>query len=164
LVVHPDAILKSLILVGAANSAPVLAKHVLGDRFERPIDGGLVLQDGHPLLGRSKTWRGLVAAVLLTAAAASLIALPARAGVLVAMAAMAGDCLSSFTKRRLGLEPSSMSLGLDQIPESLLPAIACGAYLNLGLVEIVATVLSFFVCAMVLSRIFFAIGLRDRPY
>jgi hypothetical protein len=28
---------------------------------------------------------------------------------------MAGDCFSSFVKRRFGLEPSSMTLGLDQV-------------------------------------------------
>ena len=162
--VHPQAIAKCLILIGAANGAPLLAKHLMGDRFERPIDGGLVLADGRPLLGRSKTWRGLICAILLTAAAAPLMGLPPQAGVLVAAAAMAGDCFSSFAKRRLGLERSSMSTGLDQIPESLFPAAASGAYLDLGLLDIATIVLTFFVGEIVFSRILFAIGLRERPY
>ena len=47
------AILQSLILISAANGAPVLVARLLGARFARPIDGGIVLRDGHPLLGRS---------------------------------------------------------------------------------------------------------------
>jgi CDP-2,3-bis-(O-geranylgeranyl)-sn-glycerol synthase len=133
-------------------------------RFACPIDGGLVLRDGHPLLGRSKTWRGLAAAILLASCAAVLIGLPWLAGALAAASAMAGDCVSSFIKRRLGLEPSSMTLGLDQIPESLLPAIACSVYLPLGSVDVIAIVLVFSVGELALSRIFFAVGLRDRPY
>ena len=77
---------------------------------------------------------------------------------------MAGDCLSSFTKRRIGLEPSSMSVGLDQIPEALLPAIACRIYMPLSLFDIVAIVAVFFAGQLALSRLSFAIGLRDRPY
>jgi hypothetical protein len=47
---------------------------------------------------------------------------------------MAGDLLSSFVKRRLNLPPSSRATGLDQIPESLLPALVCrGALSSSGL-------------------------------
>jgi hypothetical protein len=77
---------------------------------------------------------------------------------------MAGDCLSSFGKRRFRLEPSSMALGLDQIPESLLPTLVCSAYLPIGLLDILAIALLFFAGELALSRILFAIRLRDRPY
>ena len=83
-----------------------------------------MLRDGHALLGRSKTWRGLASAILLAACVAVLIGLPWQLGALAAASAMAGDCLSSFVKRRFRLEPSSMTLGLDQVPESLFPAVA----------------------------------------
>jgi CDP-2,3-bis-(O-geranylgeranyl)-sn-glycerol synthase len=161
---HFLAILQGLVLISAANVAPVLCKRLMGKRFACPIDGGLVLRDGHPLLGRSKTWRGLAAAILLASCAAVLIGLPSLAGALAAASAMAGDCVSSFIKRRLGLEPSSMTLGLDQIPESLLSAIACSVYLPLGSVDVIAIVLVFSVGELALSKIFFAVGLRDRPY
>ena len=161
---HSLAILQSLVLVGAANGAPVLLARLLGPRFARPIDGGIVLWDGHPLLGRSKTWRGLAAAIVLSVCAAVLIGLPWQAGALAAACAMAGDCLSSFVKRRFGLEPSSMMLGLDQVPESLFPAVACSAYLPLGPLDIALIVLVFSVGELAMSRLFFAVGLRDRPY
>ena len=161
---HVPSILQSLILISVANSAPVVCKRVLGARFALPIDAGLVLRDGHPLLGRSKTWRGVVAAILVASCAAIVIDLPAQAGAVIAACAMAGDCLSSFVKRRLGMESSSMALGLDQIPESLLPAIACSAFLPLSFLDVIVIVLVFFVGELALSRLFFAVGLRDRPY
>ncbi len=161
---HALAILQSLILISAANGAPVFVARLLGARFARPIDGGIVLRDGHPPLGRSKTWRGLAAAILLAACAAVLMRLPRRLGALAAASAMAGDCVSSFVKRRFGLEPSSMTLGLDQVPESLLPAIACSAYLPLNPTDVVAIVLVFSIGGLAMSRLFFAVGLRNRPY
>ena len=123
-----------------------------------------MLWDGHPLLGRSKTWRGLAAAIVFSVFAAVLIGLPWLAGTVTALCAMAGDCISSFIKRRFGLEPSSMMLGLDQVPESLFPAIACSAYLPLGPFDIALIVLVFSVGELAMSRLFFAVGLRDRPY
>jgi CDP-diglyceride synthetase len=161
---HTFAILQSLLLISAANGAPILLKRVSGVHFAGPIDGGLVLPDGHPLLGSSKTWRGIFAGVLLAVGASVAIDLPWQAGALVGASAMVGDCVSSFTKRRFGLESSSMALGIDQIPESLLPAVVCSVYLPLGVLDVVAIVLVFFIGELGLSRLFFAIRLRDRPY
>ena len=161
---HALVIVRSLILITAANGAPILSARLLGTRFARPIDGGVVLRDGHPLLGPSKTWRGLAAAIVLAACAAVIIGLPWQAGALTGASAMAGDCLSSFVKRRMALEPSSMSLGLDQVPESLFPAVASGVYLPLGPTDVIAVVLVFSVGVLVMSRLFYTVGLRDRPY
>jgi CDP-archaeol synthase len=77
---------------------------------------------------------------------------------------MAGDCLSSFVKRRLALDASSMSLGLDQVPESLFPAVASSVYLPLSPSDTIAIVLVFSIAVLVMSRLFYAVGLRDRPY
>lgn len=161
---HALAIIQSLILIGAANAAPVLAAWALRGRPARPVDAGLVLRDGHPLLGRSKTWRGVVSAIVLAICVAFLIGLPWGLGALAAASAMAGDGLSSFFKRRFGLEPSSMTLGVDHIPESLFPALACAAYLPLRPVDIFAIVLVSCVVGLAASRLFFAVGLKDRPY
>ena len=45
---HALAILQGLILISAANGAPVLFARLLGAPFAHPIDGGIVLRDGHP--------------------------------------------------------------------------------------------------------------------
>jgi CDP-2,3-bis-(O-geranylgeranyl)-sn-glycerol synthase len=57
-----------------------------------------------------------------------------------------------------------MALGLDQVPESLLPAISMRAYTQLSATDILIVVLIFFVGELALSRVFFRLGLRERPY
>ncbi|MBK5197722.1 MAG: CDP-archaeol synthase [Methyloceanibacter sp.] len=156
-------ILQLLILLAVANGTAVVAKKVLGDAFARPLDGGAVFVDGRPLFGPTKTIRGIVLS-LLAPLSASLMGLEWKVGALVAIGAMAGDLFSSFVKRRLGLPPSSMAIGLDQIPESLLPLIAAGMLLPVTLLDIVAVVTIFFVGELMLSRILFKLRLRDRPY
>jgi CDP-archaeol synthase len=161
---QPWPIVQMLILLALANGTPVFAKKILGERFSRPIDGGLRFFDGRPLLGSSKTIRGALLAILAATAGAPLIGLDWKIGALVGILAMVGDLISSFTKRRFAMASSSQARGLDQIPESLLPALACRGALALTVLDILAIVLIFFVGEMVLSRLLFRFGLRDRPY
>ena len=161
---HLEALIKVLILVTLANAIPVLAKRLFEGRLAYPLDGNLKWFDGHPLFGSSKTLRGIVLSLALTAAAAPLLGLDAGIGLLAAASAMAGDLVSSFTKRRLGLAPSSRATGLDQIPESLLPLLACSWALGLNALDIVVGVAIFMFGGIVLSRVFYRLRLRDRPY
>ena len=147
-----NIVIQCITLVIVANGAPILFEQLLGRRFCDPIDAGIVLGDGHPLLGPSKTWRGVAAALLVTGFAAALIGLPWLLGVVAAFCAMIGDCLSSFVKRRLGLAAGGRAVGLDQIPESLLPALACAASLRLGPVEVFIIVAVFTVGHMTVSQ------------
>jgi CDP-archaeol synthase len=161
---HISAILQLMALLILANGAPVIAKKIFGSRFAIPLDMGLTFFDGRPLFGPSKTCRGIVAALLAGAAGAPLIGLGFKIGLTVAAAAMAGDLFSSFVKRRLNLPPSSQGLGLDQIPESLFPLLACRAALSLTPVDILLGVCIFFAGELVLSRVLFRARLRDEPY
>ncbi|HTO82723.1 MAG TPA: CDP-archaeol synthase [Methylomirabilota bacterium] len=161
---HPLIDFQLLLLIALANVAPLIGKRILGGSLAHPLDGGRAFFDGRPLFGASKTVRGILLAVLLASVAAPLVGLPAAIGARVAGAAMAGDLLSSFVKRRLGLPPSSKATGLDQIPESLLPLLACRSPLSLTIADIAAVVAVFFVGEVVLSRLFYRLGLRDRPY
>ncbi|WP_264715375.1 CDP-archaeol synthase [Limobrevibacterium gyesilva] len=157
-------IIQLLFLLTLANGAPVIARKILGNRFAAPLDGGLVLPDGHPLFGASKTIRGIVAAVLATAAGAQLIGLGWQTGCLAGAAAMVGDLFSSFCKRRMDLPPSSRATGLDQIPESLFPLLACRLVLPVTVADIVACVVIFLVGEILLSRILYRLHVRERPY
>ena len=123
-----------------------------------------VLADGQPLLGRSKTVRGVLLGIVVTAATAPLLGLPWTVGALAGAAAMAGDLVSSFVKRRLRRPPSSMARGLDQIPESLLPLLACKSALGLSAPDIVVGTAAFWLGELVLSRALFALRIRDQPY
>jgi len=161
---HPMMIVKALILATLANGAPVIGKKIMKNRFAVPLDGGLLLTDGQPLFGASKTLRGIVLSLTVTAALAPLLGVSWRTGVLAAAAAMIGDLFSSFVKRRMKLKPSSQALGLDQIPEALLPMIACAGPLTLSIADLAVGVALFFFGELLLSRLLFKVKLRDRPY
>jgi hypothetical protein len=161
---HYVALAQLLILISLANGSPVIAKRIFGETYASPIDRNTRFVDGRPLLGRSKTIRGIVASLVVTALGAPLLGLHFGVGLLVAAAAMAGDLLSSFLKRRLGLAPSSRATGLDQLPEALFPLLACRSAFSLTAIDIAASCVIFFVGEVLLSHLFFRLRLRDRPY
>jgi CDP-diglyceride synthetase len=161
---QPVLILQLLVLLMLANGTPLMAKRILGDRYSYPLDGNLSFVDGRPLFGRSKTIRGVVLAILVTTAGALLLGLGWRTGLVVGSSAMAGDLVSSFVKRRLNLPASSRASGLDQIPESLFPLLACSILLPLTAADIGVCVVVFFIGEVLLSRLLYAWRLRDRPY
>jgi len=51
---HPVLILRLLVLLTLANGVPVVTKRIFRHHFDRPLDGGIILPDGQPLLGTSK--------------------------------------------------------------------------------------------------------------
>jgi CDP-archaeol synthase len=157
-------IFKLLVLLSLANGTPIAAKRIFGSRFTFPVDGGANLSDGRPVFGPSKTVRGILSSVIVTTAAAPLLGLDLIVGATVAVGAMAGDLFSSFTKRRLNYPSSSQALGLDQVPESLIPMLACRKVLALTAADIAVGVAVFFVGELILSRILFWLRFRDRPY
>ncbi len=156
--------LRLLLLLGVANSAPIVAKRLLGDRWAAPLDLGLNFVDGQPLLGPGKTIRGVVAAVVATAPAAWALGISPQVGALIGVVSMAGDALASFVKRRLRVAPSGRATGLDQVPESLLPLLAVQGQLDLSMPQILAISAAFFVLEIPLARWAFRLGLRERPY
>jgi hypothetical protein len=157
-------IAKLIVLLSVANGMPVLLKKLFGAWLAQPIDYGVVLWDGRRLFGPSKTIRGAVVSVTGTTLAAPLLSLDAAVGILVGTTAMLGDLFSSFLKRRLDFGPSSRATGLDQIPESLFPLLACSCVLSLHAFDILVGVATFFIGAAFLSPIFHRIGIRDRPF
>jgi CDP-archaeol synthase len=158
------AVAQLLALLTVANGAPVVAKLILGTHLSSPLDLNRNFVDGKPLLGPAKTIRGLLIAIAATTACAPLLGLGIEIGLLVGTTAMAGDLLSSFIKRRLNLPPSGRATGLDQIPESFFPLLACRASLELSALDILVACALFFVGEILLSRLLFRLHVRDRPY
>ena len=156
--------LRLLLLLLAANGSPIIARVLLGDRLAGPLDVGATLADGHPLLGASKTWRGLVTAVLTTALLSLALGWPWQIGATIGACAMLGDALSSFIKRRMGLPSSAMAPGLDHIPESFLPLLACKPMLQLSWTQVLLLSLGFMVANLLLSRVLHRLGVRKHPY
>lgn len=156
--------LRILVLLGIANFAPIVAARLLGARFATPVDGGLILPDGRPLFGAGKTLRGVLASILCTAAAAPLLGVGPGLGAALAAGAMAGDLLASFCKRRLRLPAHARAPGLDQVPEVLLPLLLLQPWLSLGALNIAVVAVVFVLLDILLSRVLFCLGIRERPY
>lgn len=148
---HWSSILALLALVLLANGLPALLGLLLGPA--RPIDHGLTLADGGRLLGASKTWRGLAAALVGTTFGGLALGVHWGLGLKVAVGAMLGDLLASFVKRRLG-RPSSASVPfLDQVPEALIPALLSKSELALSWPDVAILVLAFALLDLLLTRL-----------
>jgi hypothetical protein len=161
---RPGMIVRLLFLLMLANGTPLLANKILGNRFSHPLDCGARCPDGQPVFGASKTIRGIFLSFLMTAIAGRLVGLGWKIGALVGGASMSGDLFSSFLKRRMRLPASSRAVGLDQVPESLFPLLACRSTLSLTVSDIVVCVLAFFICEVLISRLLYKFRVRDRPY
>jgi CDP-2,3-bis-(O-geranylgeranyl)-sn-glycerol synthase len=161
---HILVTLKVLFLLMLANGTPVIAKDILRSRFAFPIDRGANFADGRQVFGSSKTIRGIFLSILVTSAFAFTLGMDWKIGALVASMAMVGDLFSSFFKRRLNLPAGSRATGLDQVPESLFPLLACRSAFMLTALDIAGGVALFFVGELILSRLFYHFHLRDQPY
>jgi hypothetical protein len=138
-------IIKLVLLLVITNGAPVLARLLLGQRFNQPLDRTLQFIDKKPLLGPAKTVRGIISSIFLTTLMAPLFDLSLAQGSLFALLTMCGDLVSSFIKRRLGITSSRSAPLLDQLPETLLPLWVMHPVLKETLQEACAAMLIFVV-------------------
>jgi CDP-diglyceride synthetase len=153
-----------LLLLITANGAPIVARFIMKDRWNTPLDGGMTFMDGRPVLGKSKTYRGMAFSLVGTVLAAEVLGMPWEIGLMVGGLAMTGDCLSSFIKRRVGYDSGAMALGLDQIPESLFPLLGVWGSLSLSAGGIMATVAAFMAVDLIVSPFLYKLGIREQPY
>jgi CDP-archaeol synthase len=161
---EPYGILYSLILISTANSAPVFAQKIFKKRFAQPVDGGLILADQRRLFGSSKTWRGIIAAIVSTAVIAPMIGIPVLIGAGFGAISIGADLLASFIKRRLGYLSSSRVRLLDVFPEALLPMLVFQSTLGLEKWDTLLILLIFFVFTASVSPLLYSLRIRNRPY
>ncbi len=116
-----------------ANMAPVFATKIFGNKLALPIDFNKTYK-GKPILGKNKTWRGLIAAII----AGILVALLQKYlynftffkqlsildyarisclvfGFLFGFGVILGDAVKSFIKRRQNLKPGAKWFPWDQL-------------------------------------------------
>jgi CDP-diglyceride synthetase len=141
-----------VLLLVIANATPVIVRMLLGNRWNQPLDRGLLLSDGYPLLGPSKTIRGLLGSISICAILAPLLGLGLLQGAAFGMLAMLGDLISSFCKRRLGLRSGHPVPLLDQIPETLLPLWIMQPALGASAVEMAIAISIFTTVDLLFSR------------
>lgn len=147
--------LNALVALIVANGAPLIGNKLLAGRFAWPIDGGTDFVDGKPVFGPAKTWRGIVLSITATMVLAPLLSMSWVTAMLMAVFAMIGDLISSFIKRRLGMTSGALALGLDQIPESLLPLLVCQDRLGLTVWDIAIVVLIFLALQIPVSHVLY---------
>jgi CDP-2,3-bis-(O-geranylgeranyl)-sn-glycerol synthase len=123
-----------------ANMSPVFAARLV-PKWNAPIDGGRVAKDGKRVLGPGKTWRGLTGGAIagaLTAVAVAWLVPPEGGrgpfagwdygladgsswigitvfGAIVGFAALAGDAVKSYFKRRTGRDRGQPWVPFDQL-------------------------------------------------
>ncbi len=153
-----------LVLLGTANTMPIVAYHISGDRFSTPIDLGVRFLDGRPLLGSHKTWRGVFSSVLGTWIASLFFHVDQTNAVLLALWSMLGDMIASFIKRRLGLESGAKCTGIDQVIESFLPLVVLYTSLCITLIDCVFITFLFVLFEVFFSPFLYKIGFRKNPY
>lgn len=156
--------LELFVMLVLANGSPVVVARLLHQTGNRPVDGGRVWRDGRPVLGPSKTWRGLVAGTVSCLLFSAWVGLGWLFGALFGLLALLGDLVSSFVKRRMGLKSSARALWLDQLPEALLPMAMAWLWLSLPLWEAVAVALLFALSNMLFSPVLYRLGIRKQPH
>lgn len=152
------------VMLVLANGTPVLAARLFGRRWSAPVDGGRRWRDGAPLLGKSKTWRGVVSGALACCLFAWITGMGALFGLVFGALGLVGDIISSFIKRRAGLASSARAVGLDQVPEALLPMILAWLWLGLDWFVVVAVVVLFTLVNILLSPVLYRLGIRRQPH
>lgn len=153
-----------LLLILIANGTPVVATNLFRNRFNWPLDMGYKLVDQQPVLGPSKTWRGLLTSLAFSSVCAAYMGYEFQVGFITALFSLFGDAFSSFIKRRLKKPPSSMFLFVDQVPESLLPALVLSVDFNLSMLQVLLLVAIFILLELILSSLLFKLGIRSKPY
>ena len=147
-------VIELLLLLLVANGMPVVLGILLRQHFSWPVDAGRNFLDGRRLFGASKTVRGVLGSIAVTALVAPVCGLDRASGALFGLLAMAGDLTSSFIKRRLGYPSGSQHPLLDQLPETCLPLWLLQPVTGANLIEMAVAIAAFTVLDLLLSRLY----------
>lgn len=153
-----------LLVIIAANGAPIVLHKCLGQRFFYPVDMNWIFIDGKRLLGNAKTWLGVTGILLVSVAMSWIVGLGWTTGLIAGFGVITGDLFSSFIKRRLKMRVSSMALGLDQIPESLFPFWLLKYTYHFSFQDIFLGVICFMILELIISHLLYRWHVREKPY
>jgi CDP-2,3-bis-(O-geranylgeranyl)-sn-glycerol synthase len=149
-----------LVFIIVANASPIMLSRLLGKRLNYPMDFNFILADGFPLLGATKTWRGILAALIITPMFSWIYSYPIMVGIKIALASMLGDMLSSFVKRRLKKPSSTRVLFLDQLPECLLPLLLMQKEFHLSWQMVIIISALFLMIEILLSKVIHKLNIK----
>ncbi|MBR9871157.1 MAG: CDP-archaeol synthase [Gammaproteobacteria bacterium] len=156
--------LELFVLLVMANGVPVVVARLFQHHGDWPVDAGLTWGDGRPLLGPSKTWRGLASGTLAGSLFSIWFELGWFFGAFFGALSLLGDLLSSFIKRRVGMGSSARAVWLDQLPEAVLPMFMAWLWFPLPLWEAAAIAVLFALSNMLFSPLLYRLGIRKQPH
>jgi len=151
-----------------ANAMPVLING------SKPIDGGRLWIDGRRIFGDGKTWEGLTAGLLggymASLALSTYLNSTSLFPILLAasIAALLGDLVGSFIKRRLGLSRGDPAPLLDQLDFAFFATLIYLAfgnmsiYKDLGFIALSLTTIALLHAAT--NYIAYVLKLKNKPW
>lgn len=167
---------------GLANSAPVFANKIpVLNRFTTPLDFGAQYR-GKRLLGKSKTWRGLLFGLVIATVTLYLqvqayeswqwvhtiagdidySSLPILLlGPLFGLGALLGDAIESFFKRQRGVPSGESWFPFDQLDYIIGGLLLSSIVVVLSFKDYLLCMLVWFCIHLIATYIGYVIGLRD---
>lgn len=167
-----------------ANAIPVIAAAVPGlKKLNAPIDGGKTFR-GQPLLGSHKTWRGIIAGIIIAtltlwvqqllvgqfawaqfiAGEVNYAALPLfLLGPLFAIGALGGDAVESFFKRQLKIKSGGSWVPFDQLDYIVGSVLVSLPFIVLTVPQYIWIFVVWFALHLLASAGGYVIGLKKDP-
>jgi CDP-2,3-bis-(O-geranylgeranyl)-sn-glycerol synthase len=169
---------------GAANVAPIIAARLpYLSKLSAPLDHGLKYK-GRPILGKNKTWRGLISGIVtastvvyiqqlmwqtgdikfLSSASMDYISYsPFLLGTLFGAGALLGDASKSFFKRQRNTPPGSSWFPFDQIDYVVGGCLALAFVARLSALEYLLILWIWFGMHLFFSYLGYLLKLKSQP-
>ncbi len=161
-----------------ANMAPVMVKKI--NLFAAPIDFNKKM-NGNPLLGKNKTYRGLVFGIVFAVIIAYLQFLLYGGeffreisfidyqnwlvfGFLMGLGALTGDLVKSFFKRRIGIGPGRKFIPFDQADFVIGSLVFVSPIFDVSLTIFFVSLLLSFVLDVIVNHLAFYLGVRNEKW
>ncbi len=155
--------IKILILLWSINLTPVLLAMLFEEKWDTPLDRGILFRDGKPLLGSHKTIRGAGGGIIAGVAVGFVLGVPLWTALWAGILSMSGDLLNSFLKRRVNMFDGADFPVMDQLFEGAFPLIVIVPAYSLSFAQsfwlIVVFIITAYVGAQFLTRV-----LRTEPF
>ena len=167
-----------------ANAIPIVVAAMPAlKKFNAPIDGGMRFH-GHRLFGSHKTWRGIIAGIIIATVVLLLQQLLAAnytwaqylsgdvdysqlpvflLGPLFAIGALGGDAVESFFKRQRGLKSGSSWVPFDQLDYIIGSVLISLFFVRLEPLQYIWIFIIWFVMHLAASYVGYRLGLKKDP-
>ncbi|MGH7217898.1 MAG: CDP-archaeol synthase [Candidatus Microsaccharimonas sp.] len=173
-----------LLPAAVANAAPIFAAAIpLFKKLDAPIDGGKTWR-GHELLGPHKTWRGIIAGIIVSTIILWIqVALAGQfewarylsgdvdyshlpiliLGPLFAIGALGGDAIESFFKRQQNIKSGGAWVPFDQLDYIIGSIIVSLFFVILSPLQYLLIIVVWFLMHLLASYLGYKLGLKKDP-